>query len=99
MNIIINFDFQYDTKNARSTLILSLVEWYNHANDSEQQQRLARILDIVQHLKILPILLKVQPIIFVLDLACLAARRGYLNLEKWLKDQFCNFQVGSTRIS
>jgi len=32
-------------------------------------------------------LLNAQSFPFVIDLACLASRRGYLKLEKWLTDK------------
>ncbi|CAG8523976.1 14374_t:CDS:10, partial [Acaulospora morrowiae] len=47
---------------------------------------ISRILDIAQDLKILNPLLAVQSFSFSIDLAALASRREYLNLEKWLQD-------------
>ncbi|CAF4672029.1 unnamed protein product, partial [Rotaria sp. Silwood2] len=44
----------------------------------QQQQRLAHILEIVQDLIALFILLAAELITFILDLVCLASRRGYL---------------------
>jgi len=32
-------------------------------------------------------LLSVQQFVFVIDLACLASRREYLKLDKWLSDK------------
>ena len=74
-------------------MLTSLADWYNRANDNEQQQRLGRVLEIVQDLKALLTLLGAQPITFILDLACLASRRGYLKLDKWLTDKLCDHQV------
>jgi len=42
---------------------------------------------VSQDLKALSILLNGQPLIFNIDLACLAARRGYLKLDKWMSDR------------
>jgi CCR4-NOT transcription complex subunit 1 len=47
---------------------------------------ITRILDVAQDLKILDALLDVRPFTFGLDVASLASRREYLNLEKWLQD-------------
>ena len=47
---------------------------------------LSRILDIIQDLKILNPLLESRNFIFANDLASLASRREYLNLQKWLQD-------------
>ncbi|CAF4743440.1 unnamed protein product, partial [Rotaria sp. Silwood2] len=59
----------------------TLADEYNHSNDNEQQQqRLAHVLEIVQDLKALSILLAAESITFILDLVCLASRRGYLKL-------------------
>ena len=77
----------------RTTLLTALADWYNRSLDNEQQQRLSRVLEIVQDLKALPILLAAQPMTFILDLACLASRRGYLKLDKWLSDKLRDHQV------
>ena len=38
-------------------------------------------------------LLNATPFAFVIDLACLASRRGYLKLDKWLSDKIREHQV------
>lgn len=43
-------------------------------------------LNIYKFLQILEALLEVCPFTFALDVAALASRREYLNLEKWLQD-------------
>ncbi|CEG77408.1 hypothetical protein RMATCC62417_12166 [Rhizopus microsporus] len=60
----------------------NILELYN--NDPTA---LTRILAFVHELKILPAILDLQPFLFTIDLAALAARREYLNLEKWLQDK------------
>jgi hypothetical protein len=50
-------------------------------------------LEVVQDLKTLPTLLAAKPMTFILDLACLASRRGYLKLDKWLSDKLREHQV------
>ena len=65
----------------------AMTDWYMKAQDADQNLRLARILDVSQDLKALSMLLNGQPLIFNIDLACLAARRGYLKLDKWLSDR------------
>lgn len=47
----------------------------------------SRILDVCQELKYLPDVLDHIPFDFAAELASLASRREYLNLEKWLKDK------------
>lgn len=51
------------------------------------QTKLSRILDVAQDLKALSSLLNARSFMFVIDLACLASRREYLKLEKWLGDK------------
>eukprot|EP00698_Gefionella_okellyi_P006187 TRINITY_DN15601_c0_g1_i1.p1 TRINITY_DN15601_c0_g1~~TRINITY_DN15601_c0_g1_i1.p1 ORF type:complete len:1583 (-),score=323.11 TRINITY_DN15601_c0_g1_i1:34-4782(-) len=47
---------------------------------------LPRLLDIAQDLNALSQILELRPFIFAVDLAALAGRREYLNLEKWLQE-------------
>ncbi|KAH8108458.1 Not1-domain-containing protein [Phellopilus nigrolimitatus] len=62
-------------------LTTALREFYE-----ENPMNITRILDVAQDLKILDSLLEVRPFIFALDVAALASRREYLNLDKWLLD-------------
>ena len=77
----------YQTIIIRQIIMSSMADWYMKAQDAEQSLRLARILDVSQDLKALSILLNGTPLIFNIDLACLAARRGYLKLDKWMSDR------------
>ncbi|KAJ6618288.1 Not1-domain-containing protein [Mycena sp. CBHHK59/15] len=56
----------------------------------ENPLNITRILDVAQDLKILESLLEVRPFVFALDVAALASRREYLNLDKWLADNVAN---------
>ncbi|KIK63773.1 hypothetical protein GYMLUDRAFT_71891 [Collybiopsis luxurians FD-317 M1] len=56
----------------------------------ENPLNITRILDVAQDLKILEALLEVRPFGFALDVAALASRREYLNLDKWLMDNVNN---------
>eukprot|EP00210_Caulerpa_lentillifera_P003605 g3440.t1 len=49
---------------------------------------ISRVLDICQELKVLTQVLNALPYVMAADTAALAARREYLNLDKWLKDKF-----------
>ena len=62
-------------------LLTALREFYD-----ENPMNITRILDVAQDLKILDSLLEVRPFVFALDVAALASRREYLNLDKWLSD-------------
>ncbi|XP_054165262.1 CCR4-NOT transcription complex subunit 1-like [Oppia nitens] len=76
---------------AKQVLLQGMCDYYIKSPHEEQQQRLSRILDVAQDLKALNILLNGTCFPFVIDLACLASRREYLKLDKWLKDKIeCN---------
>ncbi|KAF8589926.1 Not1-domain-containing protein [Ramaria rubella] len=68
-----------------SYLTHSFRDYYN-----ESPLNITRILDVAQDLKILDALLDVRPFTFALDVAALASRREYLNLDKWLADNISN---------
>eukprot|EP00894_Picocystis_sp_ML_P005389 jgi/Pico_ML_1/55906/g1520.t2 len=66
---------------CRNILVSTMVELY-----MKDRSIISRILDVCQELKCLPEVLAMSPYIFAIELACLATRREYLNLEKWLQD-------------
>ena len=78
----------------RPLIMRSMAEWYMRGenqsaggNAVHDPSRLSRILDVAQDLKALSMLLNGTPYAFVIDLACLASRREYLKLDKWLTDK------------
>lgn len=73
---------------SQKTLLQALSDHYTKSPLEEQQQRLSRILDVAQDIKTLFRLLDGICYPFVIDLACLASRREYLKLDKWLMDKF-----------
>ncbi|CAO1323562.1 unnamed protein product [Diamesa serratosioi] len=77
-----SLNFGHSLKNI---IMLSMSEWYLRGDTD--QSRLSRILDVAQDLKALSNLLNSRTFMFVIDLACLASRREYLKLEKWLTDK------------
>jgi CCR4-NOT transcription complex subunit 1 len=66
---------------APSLLVMGCLVLY-----ANEPSSLSRILDLAQEIKILPQILETKPFNFSIDLAALASRREYLNLEKWLLD-------------
>lgn len=73
---------------SQKTLLQALSDHYTKSPPEEQQQRLSRVLDVAQDIKTLFRLLDGTCYPFVIDLACLASRREYLKLDKWLMDKF-----------
>lgn len=70
----------------RPIIMHAMSEWYLRGAEYDQV-KLSRILDVAQDLKALSTLLNARSFLFVIDLACLASRREYLKLEKWLSDK------------
>nr|XP_006813651.1 PREDICTED: CCR4-NOT transcription complex subunit 1-like [Saccoglossus kowalevskii] len=77
---------QGQSPTIRQLVMHAMAEWYIRG-DNFDQTRLSRILDVAQDLKALSMLLNGTPFAFVIDLACLASRREYLKLDKWLSDK------------
>ncbi|ESO03541.1 hypothetical protein HELRODRAFT_157038 [Helobdella robusta] len=82
--------FTWDVQGGQSPTIRTMVlrcmaDWY--MRDQHDHARLARILDVSHDLKIILHLLNGSPFPFVIDLACLASRREYLKLDKWINDR------------
>lgn len=70
----------------------AMADWYVRGGECEQG-RLSRILDVAQDLKALSMLLSGNSFPLVIDLACLASRREYLKLDKWLTDKIYEHKV------
>lgn len=83
--IILHHAWHYVNISIRPIIMHAMAEWYLRGDND--QTRLSRILDVAQDLKALSLLLNAQSFPFVIDLACLASRRGYLKLDKWLSDK------------
>ncbi|TIA98147.1 hypothetical protein E3P94_02595 [Wallemia ichthyophaga] len=65
----------------RNFLLSAFKQFYQDNN-----MNVTRILDVAQDLKILDQVLEIKPVTFAFDLAALASRREYLNMEKWLQN-------------
>lgn len=86
--IILHHAWHSQNLNIKPIIMHAMAEWYVRGDCD--QTRLSRILDVAQDLKALSMLLNAQSAQsypFIIDLACLASRREYLKLEKWLTDK------------
>ncbi|VVC27811.1 Hypothetical protein CINCED_3A013043 [Cinara cedri] len=83
--VILHNAWNHQNVGLRHTVVQAMSEWYIRSD--HDHVKLSRILDIAQDLKALSFLLSVQQYAFVIDLACLASRREYLKLDKWLSDK------------
>lgn len=83
--IILQHAWHSQNISIRPIIMIAMADWY--VRGDSDQTKLSHILDVAQDLKALSMLLNAQSFPFVIDLACLASRRGYLKLEKWLTDK------------
>ena len=67
-------------------------DWYM-SGDNADHSRMARILDVAQEVKALSSMLAVNQFPFIIDLACWAAKREFLKLDKWVIDKLKEYQV------
>ena len=98
--VILNYAWHSNTLNLKGLLIHSMADWYTkaHGEGDNENNRLSRILDVAQDLKALTFLLSAKAVPFVIDLAVMASRREYLNLEKWLTDQLREHQEAFAKL-
>ena len=68
-----------------------MADWYIMGR--YDQTRLGRILDISQDLKAIDDLLHNDILPFLVDLACAAARRQFIKLDKWMQDKMTEHGV------
>lgn len=86
----------YVTSHSNSSVVLPRVWQLNNeavlramvALYQKDVTTIARSLDVCQELKVLKTVLEATSAPFCFELAALAARREFLNLEKWLGEQF-----------
>ncbi|CAH4038649.1 unnamed protein product [Pieris brassicae] len=83
--IILQHAWHTQNPNIKPIIMHAMADWYMRGDCD--QSKLSRILDVAQDLKALSLLLNVQSFPFIIDLACLASRREYLKLDKWLTDK------------
>jgi len=83
--VILQHAWHSGPNSVRPIMILAMADWY--LKGDYDQAKLSRILDVAQDLKALPLLLNANNPPFIIDLACLASRREFLKLDKWLTDK------------
>jgi CCR4-NOT transcription complex subunit 1 len=81
-----------DPSIVRQLMSNAIADWYLRSDSPPDHSKLSKILDVTQDLKALSILLNNAQFSFVMDLACLAAKREYLKLDKWISDKIREHQ-------
>ncbi|VIO90991.1 CCR4-Not complex component, Not1 family protein [Brugia malayi] len=84
LNVVWNCD---DKVQLRPTILTALCSYY--MKNPDDQAKLSRILEVAHELKPdgLAELFNVPQFPFTIDLACLASRRDFLKLDKWIDDK------------
>lgn len=78
---------------VRQLMSNAIADWYLHTDSPQDHSKLSRVLDVMQDLKALFTLLNNMQFSFVIDLACLAAKREYLKLDTWIMDRIREHHV------
>lgn len=67
-------------------------DWYLE-NEPTDPAKIVSILEMAKELKVLPIILTANHFPFVIELACWAAKRDFLKLEKWFAEKIREYKV------
>lgn len=87
-NIMLHYAWNcpiHQSSSLKQMILAGMADWYLRGPDDPV--RLARLLEVAHDLKALSMLLNVPQFAFVLDMACMASRREYLKLDKWISDK------------
>ncbi len=73
-------------------LVKAMSDWYLESEPVDSAKILS-ILEMAMELKVLPTLLTANNFPFIIELACWAAKRDFLKLEKWFTDKIRDYKV------
>ena len=74
-------------------MVQSLASWC-YQTDPPDLTRMARVLEVAKDLKVIMVMVNTDQFPFVIELAMFAAKRDFLNLDKWITDKMKAHQVG-----
>ena len=77
-------------------MVQSLSNWC-YQTDPPDTARIARVLEVAKDLKVIMAMVNTDQFPFVIELAAFAAKRDFLNLDKWITDKMKAHQVRITR--
>lgn len=73
-------------------LVTGMSRWYLES-DTVDPTKILSILEMAKELKVLPAILKANNFPFTIELACWAAKRDFLKLDKWFADKVRDYKV------
>ena len=76
-------------------MVQALSNWC-YQTDPPDSARIARVLEVAKDLKVIMSMVNTDHFPFVIELAAFAAKRDFLNLDKWITDKMKAHQVSTT---
>ena len=73
-------------------MVQALSNWC-YQTDPPDSARIARVLEVAKDLKVIMSMVNTDQFPFVIELAAFAAKRDFLNLDKWTTDKMKAHQV------
>ena len=73
-------------------MVQALSNWC-YQSDPPDPTRIARVLEVAKDLKVIMSMVNTDQFPFVIELAAFAAKRDFLNLDKWITDKMKTHQV------
>ncbi len=73
-------------------LVSAISEWY-YSTDPADPSKVLAVLEMAKELRVLPSILTANKFPFILELACWAAKRDFLMLDKWISDKMREYKV------
>ena len=86
------FYFQPVSSHIQHILVKAMSDWYLETDPVDTAKILA-ILEMAMELEVLPVILMANNFPFILELACWAAKRDYLKLDKWFADKIRDYKA------
>ena len=75
-------------------MVQALSNWC-YQTDPPDSARIARVLEVAKDLKVIMSMVNTDQFPFVIELAAFAAKRDFLNLDKWTTDKMKAHQVST----
>ena len=83
---------QSSSSHVQVMMVQALSNWC-YQSDPPDPTRIARVLEVAKDLKVIMSMVNTDQFPFVIELAAFAAKRDFLNLDKWITDKMKTHQV------
>lgn len=89
---MVHAHLQASSPHIQHQLVQAMSDWYLDT-DPPDPSKVFSILDMAMELKVLPTILTSNHFPFIVELACWAAKRDFLKLDKWFADKIRDYKV------